>query len=158
LFVGRCNETSNTTFECLCQFGWTNIHCETKIDYCENVQCLNNGICRSILLNFTCECIGSSYSGRYCQIIEQTTVVHQIISKSFVSVAIIIIISFVMYFIIMDALKYIFGIDLTKNDLGKIKQRKRAKSIKRRAVVQRFVYVAAPPPQPLRTTIEETSV
>ena len=81
-FIGLCNETSNTTYECLCQSGWTNINCETKINYCDNIKCLNNGICRSILLNFTCECLGTSYSGRYCEITAQAAAVHQVVSKS----------------------------------------------------------------------------
>ena len=59
LVLGVCNETSNTTFICICQVGWQGIYCETKINYCENVTCLNNGVCQSSLLNYTCQCLMS---------------------------------------------------------------------------------------------------
>ncbi len=166
LFVGLCNETSNTTFECLCQSGYTNIHCETKINYCDNIKCLNNGICRSILLNFTCECLGTSYSGRYCQTTSQAAAVHQVVSKSLGYIAIICISVVVGFFISMDILKYIFGVDVAEDESEKLERRRRwRKRPKRRPVVQRIVYVETPTQLPWRTysegnisIIEETRV
>jgi hypothetical protein len=143
-FVGICNETSDTTFECLCQTGWTNVYCETKINYCKNVKCLNNGVCRSVLLNFTCECLGTSYSGRYCGITEEAIVTRQIVSKSFGYIAITFITCVAMFFVIMDVLKYFFGIDLTEGDSEKIQRRKkRTRKRKHRRGVQKPVYVVA---------------
>jgi hypothetical protein len=49
----------------------------------------------------------------------------------------------VMFIVIMDILKYCFGIDPTREDLEHIRQAKLAK--KRKPVIQRFVYVNAPP-------------
>jgi hypothetical protein len=48
-----------------------------------------------------------------------------------------------MFIVIMDILKYCFGIDPTRKDLERIRRKKRAK--KRKPVIQRFVYVNAPP-------------
>ncbi|UJR08007.1 hypothetical protein I4U23_012285 [Adineta vaga] len=67
-FSGVCNQTSNTTFSCICASDWQEDHCQTKIDYCGNITCYNNGICESLTLNYTCRCIGESYSGIHCEI------------------------------------------------------------------------------------------
>ncbi len=141
---GICNEISNTTFNCSCQPGWTSIHCETKINYCENVKCLNNGVCRPLLLNFTCECLGQSYSGRYCEITSSKTIVFQMVSKSFGYIAILCLTIVILFFVIMDVLKYVFGIDPTKDELERIRREKRAKRRKPPPVIQKFVYVNRP--------------
>ncbi|UJR16997.1 hypothetical protein I4U23_003895 [Adineta vaga] len=137
----KCNETSNTTFECVCEAGWRRIHCETKIDYCENITCLNHGVCRSLLMNYTCECLGTSFSGRHCEITSKTMVVRQITSKSFGYISYIGIGIVCMFLIILDILKYCFGIDPVKNELDKIRRIKRLKKNKPPQVIQRFVYV-----------------
>jgi len=46
----------------------------------------------------------------------------------------------------MDVLKYCFGIDPAKNELEKVRRKKRAKKAKPPPVIQKFVYVHAPPP------------
>jgi hypothetical protein len=145
LFSGTCNETSNTTFECSCENGWRGIHCEAMVNYCENVKCLNNGVCRPLFLNFTCECLGTSYSGRYCEITAKTTVVHKAVTKSFGYIAILCLIGVVSFFVIMDILKYCFDIDPLKEELEKIRKAKLAKKAKHPSVIQRFVYVNVPP-------------
>jgi hypothetical protein len=62
-----------------------------------------------------------------------------------------------MFVIIMDILKYCFGIDLTHKELEEVRREKRAK--KRKPVIQRFVYVDAPTSseQPI-SRIEETAI
>jgi hypothetical protein len=161
--LGVCNETSNTTFNCSCQPGWMGLHCQTKINYCEQVKCLNKGVCRPLLLNFTCECLGTSYSGRYCEITSRQTFIYQVISKSFGYLAIFILVCTVSFFVIMDILKYCFGIDPTKHELEKYRRKKMAKKmakkIKHRPVIQRFIYVNPPPPtgEPI-STIQQTNV
>jgi hypothetical protein len=50
--------------------------------------------------------------------------------------------SVAMFVIIMDILKYCFGIDLTRKELEEVRRKKRAK--KRKPVIQRFVYVNGP--------------
>jgi hypothetical protein len=146
LFSGICNETSNTTFECLCQNGWTGSHCETKVNYCEGVKCLNNGVCRPLFLNYTCECLGTSFSGRHCEIVSQTTVIRQAATKSFGYIAILSLVCVVSFIVIMDILKYCFGIDPVKDELEKSRKVKAAKKAKRPPVIQKFHYVNAPPP------------
>ncbi|CAF1545997.1 unnamed protein product [Adineta ricciae] len=141
---GQCNETSNQTYECLCAYGWANAHCETQINYCEKNKCKNGGVCRSLFLNYTCDCLGTSYSGRHCEVVGQAMIAHQIAAKSLAYVAIIFIIVSVMFFILMDALKYVLGIDLAKEETDKIKKEKKAKrkSTRRQPpVFQKFVYV-----------------
>ncbi|CAF1040910.1 unnamed protein product [Adineta ricciae] len=120
---GTCfnNGTCAGASTCICAPGWQGRRCETKINYCINVTCQNNGICRPLLLNYSCECLSSSFSGR-----------HSILAM----------ITVAAFVIIMDILKYCFGIDPTREELERIRREKRAK--KRKPVVQRFVYVNAP--------------
>jgi hypothetical protein len=150
-FVGTCNETSNTTFFCHCNEGWQGIHCETMINYCENVICMNNGVCRPLFLNYTCECLGESFSGRHCEITATKIKIFQRVSKSFALIAIIVIISVAMFIIIMDILKYWFGINPTRQDLKRIRRRKQAQK-RKSPVVIRFIYVNQSPVSNVLTT------
>ncbi len=70
-------EVTNTTFNCICVFGWTGIHCETKINYCANVTCLNRGVCWPLLGDYKCECLDNSFSGRHCEITATRIVVRR---------------------------------------------------------------------------------
>lgn len=106
--AGHCIETSDTTFQCLCGEGWTSEYCEVKINYCGNVTRPNKGVCRPLFLNFTCECLGTSYSGRFCEITTQKTIVYQIVSKSFEYIVILCIGGVVLFIVVMDVLKYGF--------------------------------------------------
>ena len=137
---GTCNRTTNGTFECLCLPGWTGIYCEKKINYCEKVTCQNNGVCRSLLMNYSCECLGDHFSGRHCEKVAKKIVALRIVSKSVGYIAIIFLVCTVGFFVAMDVLKYCFAIDLTEKELKHIRQKK----IKRRPVIQRFVYVNTP--------------
>ncbi|CAF0851854.1 unnamed protein product [Adineta ricciae] len=136
---GACNETSDKEFDCTCTPGWEGLHCDRKIDYCKNVTCMNNGVCRSSHPNYTCDCLGSSYYGRHCEFTTTKVVVYKMISKSFAYIAIIAIVLVILFVVIMDILKYVFGIDPTREELQRIRREKRAK--RRRPVVQKFVYV-----------------
>jgi len=149
LFVGTCYETSNTTFICQCAPGWQNSHCEIIINYCENITCLNSGVCRSLVLDFQCECIGDSYSGRYCEITSNRILTLQMVSKSLAYIAIIAIITVVMFIFILDVLKYCFGIDPVdqiRQELQSTKRKKHRKKKKPKVII-RFHYVNAPTPQ-----------
>ena len=143
-FLGVCYEPSNTTFKCSCLNGWTGTHCERKVNYCENVKCLNNAVCRPLFLNYTCECLGTSYSGRHCEIVATALVVRQVVCKSFGYIAILFLVIVVSFFVIMDILKYCFGIDPAKHELEKFRRAKAARRAKRPPVIQRFIYVNAP--------------
>jgi hypothetical protein len=131
------------------------------MNYCQNITCENNGVCRPLFMNYSCECLGESYSGRHCEIIANKMVVREIVSKSFGYIAILSLISVALFIITMDVLKYCFGIDPVGEELEKKRQKKEAKK-RKPPVVQRFVYVnAAPvtaPAEQLISTIEETVV
>ena len=142
-FVGVCNETSNTTFICSCDPGWEGKHCQTKINYCANVICQNNGVCRPLFMNYTCECLGDSYTGRHCEITATKIKIYQIVGKSFAYVSIIALISVALFVVAMDVLKYCFGIDPVHEEREHIRRKKQPK--RRKPVIQRFVYVNASP-------------
>ena len=69
-----------------------------------------------------------------------------------------------IFVVTMDILKYYFGIDLTCDELKRIRRKKQAKrqAKKRKPVIQRFIYVNAPlaPSQSteLMSTIAESAV
>ncbi|CAF0862455.1 unnamed protein product [Adineta steineri] len=155
---GICNQTSNTTFYCLCREGWYGIHCEAKTEYCKNITCFNGGICRSSLLNYTCECLGESFSGRYCEIISTKTSAHRIVSKSFAFIVIVVSIITFMFVIVLDILKYCFNVDPMRKELQKLKQKKKKKKC---PVIVKYVYVNAPSIQPSEVpflSAEETAM
>ncbi|CAF0838067.1 unnamed protein product [Adineta steineri] len=139
---GICNQTSDTTFECLCKPEWIGTHCEIQIDYCQNVTCLNNGVCQPLLGDYKCECLSKSYSGEYCGIISRTLVIRQTVSKSFGYICYLMIGCICSFFIVMDILKYCFGIDPAKDQLKRRRRRRqRMKKIKRPPQIQKFIYI-----------------
>ncbi len=158
-FIGTCNETSNATFHCTCEEGWQGVNCELIAHACEGVKCLNNGVCRPGLINYTCECLGDSYYGPHCEFTATKIIIYKIVSKSFAYVAIIAMAIVAMFVVIMDILKYCFGIDLTRDDLERYRREKQARK-RKRPVIQRFVYVNAPSESSEKTnaTIEEATV
>ena len=111
------------------------------------------------MLNYTCECLGGSYFGRHCENTEKRIIIYKIVSKSFAYIAIIALISVGMFVVIMDILKYCFGIDPVAEERERMR-RERAGRKRKRPVIQRFTYVNAPPIQPLSNiptiTVEET--
>ncbi len=154
MIVGVCNETSNTTFVCLCLSGWEGIYCTTQINYCKNAACKNQGVCRFSYMNYTCECLGNSYTGRHCEIIASQTVIYKTISKSFAYVAITAMASVVMFVIIMDIMKYGFGIDVAYQELKRIRRKIPIKKERQKPVIIRFIYVDTSP----SASVDETTV
>ncbi|CAF0887622.1 unnamed protein product [Adineta steineri] len=139
---GICNQTSDTTFECLCKPEWIGTHCEIQIDYCQNVTCLNNGVCQPLLGDYKCECLSKSYSGEYCGIVSQKLVIRQTVSKSFGYICYLMIGCICSFFIVMDILKYCFGIDPAKDQLKRRRRRReQMKKIKRPPQIQKFIYI-----------------
>ena len=113
------------------------------IHFCESAPCLNRGVCRPLPGNYTCECLGESYSGRHCEITARKTIIYNILSKTIAYIAILIMASAVMFIVIIDILKYCFGIDPVEEERKRMRREKRAKR-RKRPVIQRFVYVNAP--------------
>ena len=136
---GTCQELSNGTHLCHCAKGWEGIWCERRINYCKNITCQNRGLCRSILLDYRCECLGDSFSGRHCEIVARKIIFLRIFAKFVACIAIIIIISFFLFIFMMDGLKYIFGIDPVKEERV-VKQKKK----RRHPMIVHHVYVNAP--------------
>jgi hypothetical protein len=105
------------------------INCELVINYCDNVTCLNKGVCRSLLLDYKCECVLDS-SGRQCEYLPTSIVARQRISKGFAYIAIIIILTTTGYIFTLDILTYVFGIDVARNERN-LSRHKRALRKKR---------------------------
>lgn len=124
-YSGTCETLVNNTYLCHCSNGWRGLRCETRIDLCQEIQCLNDGVCRSTFLNFTCECLGENYSGRLCEKVNSRTKLLQTVSTSFSYVSIVILTSFAILIITMDILKYVFKIDPVSKAKGKAEAKKK---------------------------------
>jgi hypothetical protein len=126
-------------------------------NYCDNVTCQNRGVCRPSLLNYSCICF-YGYFGQHCELTTKTLIIYQILSTTFAWVAILAMVTVAMFVVVMDILKYCFGIDPVEEEREKMRQERRAK--KRKPVIERFVYVNAPSAssleQPTSTTAETT--
>ena len=104
---------------------------------------MNNGVCQSLLLNYSCQCVDDSYSGRHCEIVSNKVVVRQTVSKSFAYISVIAIVSVVIFIVTLDILKYIFGIDPVCKEFEKIKRKNKTKK-KKPLIIIRHTYVNAP--------------
>lgn len=104
------------------------------INFChiKNVVCENTGVGRPLLLNYKCECLGDSYSGRHCENTAQKIITRKMVSKSFSYVAIIALTSVATFIIIMDILKYCFGIDPVETERERMRRKRQVKKPKRR--------------------------
>ena len=94
------------------------------INNCDNVTCLNKGICRRLFLDYQCECLYGT-SGRHCEDVSTSLLVHQYVARSFAYIVIIVLSLTVAFIVIMDVLKYGFGIDPVHEERERL-QRKRA--------------------------------
>lgn len=54
------------SIRCECPDGYTGEDCATRINYCENSPCLNNGNCINQMYNYTCNC-PMLFTGRNCE-------------------------------------------------------------------------------------------
>ncbi|CAF4200017.1 unnamed protein product, partial [Adineta steineri] len=129
-----CNKTSNTKFIFICTLGYEGRRWERRINYCSNINCHHHGICRLSLTDYVCHCFNGRY-GQNCELITKEKNIYQIISKSIAYVAIIGIVSEVSFVIIMDILKYGFGIDPTRKTIKYIRKQKSFQNRKR--IIQR---------------------
>jgi hypothetical protein len=146
LFIGNCIIPSNDNFWCSCSSGWQGNHCQNMIDYCQNVSCLNKGSCRPLLLDYKCECLSNMYSGQHCEYTQTFIVIRQYISKSVGYVAILVICSFIIFIITLDVLKYVFHIDVARDEFRRIdrrraRRRRKLRESKQPTIALRFLYV-----------------
>ena len=141
--LGVCNATWNHTFYCNCSKDWEGEHCERKVDYCQSAVCQNNGVCRPVLGDYQCDCLGDSYSGRNCEIKSQKLVANELASKSLGYIAIIALVIVATFIVTMDMLKYVFGIDPARKERKRLRQQKQPRK-RRPLLIQRFIYVNPP--------------
>jgi hypothetical protein len=71
-----------------------------------------------------CEYLSEMYSGQHSKHVARFIIVRQYVSKSFASIAIVIIYSVIIFIIVLDVLKYVFHIDVSHKELEKIRQKK----------------------------------
>ena len=100
------------------------------------------GTCVPLITStFICQCLGQSYSGQHCEIVTSQTM-----SKSFAFIALLAVSSVILFFIIMDILKYWFGVDPVDRELNRrrwekmILKRKKAKR-KKLVLAIHFIYL-----------------
>ena len=160
--LGTCYATKQQQpLHCNCSKEWEGVHCEKRVDYCKNITCENNAVCRSLTGYYLCECLGDSFSGLHCEIISRRTAIYQAVSKSLGYIAILSLTVFVLFILIMDLLKYGFGIDPVREERELLEKEKQARK-RRTPVIQRFVYVNRPPTLTTSneqiSAIQETSV
>ena len=127
-------------FSCLCTPEHTGVHCEVLIHRCHQNPCLNRGVCQRLPLDYKCDCLTSDYSGRHCEHVSTRLLIRQYISKGIAYVCIFAIVITVGFVIVMDGLKYIFGIDPVRGERDAIRrgrallERRERKKRKRPAV------------------------
>ena len=124
------------------------------VNHCDGVQCENGAVCRPLFRNFSCECLSSSYSGVYCEKVATSRVVREAVCKSLGYIGILAIVSVAGFVVVMDLLKYGFGIDPVKEEREKLQKANAMKRRKHRPVIERFTYVNESPKQ----NQEETTV
>ena len=125
---------------CSCLEGWTGIRCETMMNYCDGVKCENRAVCQPSFRNYSCACLDTSYSGRHCENVATSRVVLQAIARSFGCIGILSIAVVVGFIVVMDVLKYGFGIDPVKGERERIRRAKVMKRRKHQPMIQRFTY------------------
>ena len=113
--------------QCNCNPGREGHHCEHMTNYCHNISCNDHGICRPRLNNYSCECFGDSYYGEHCEKTAMKIIILKTVSKSFAYIAILAMVVVGMFVVIMDILKYCFGIDPVEEERQIIRREKQKK-------------------------------
>ncbi len=137
--LGRCVRINDTDYRCVCKQERTGTHCEILVHYCRDGLCFNKGVCRPLPLSYKCECLSNDYWGDHCEHVATSIIVRKYISRGFAFIAIIALATVAGFVIIMDALKYLFGIDPVRRERDQIRRgrallerRKRRKRKKRK--------------------------
>ena len=96
--------------------------------------------CRTIIC---CECLGTSFSGRHCEITSKDTLVRQVVSKTFGYIAIIALVTVALFVLTMDVMKYVFGIDVAHEEANGTRWRS-IQTRKAPPLMLRLIYVNHP--------------
>ena len=140
LHVGTCEKLMNGTYTCQCAVGWEGSACEKRLNYCANVTCENQGVCRSRTSTYECLCLGESYSGRHCETVSKETVILRTVASSISFTLISIISGCALFIVMMDVLKYVFGVDVAKVEEKDRRPRRRHRRPKHLHIIH-YVYV-----------------
>jgi hypothetical protein len=122
LFSGNCLSPDNVIFNCTCTPGWTGTRCETMLNYCSNVTCMNKGMCRPLLLDYKCQCLSDSYSGLHCEYVTNSIIIRQYVSRSLAYIAITALVTAAEFVIVLDVLKYGFDIDPVRRERDQLRR------------------------------------
>jgi hypothetical protein len=97
-------------------------------------------------MDYTCECLGVSYTGPHCEIKARKTAIRQAVSRSFAFVVLTALGMVAAFIVAMDVLKYGFGIDpVHKRDDRRRRRREMYRQKKRTfSVAIRFLYINGP--------------
>ena len=118
MIKGICKELENKRYNCICSKGYRGQNCEELINNCQSITCKNKGICQSSIDGYQCRCLYGTF-GIDCENVERSLVIRRYVSKSVSYIFIIILISFICFIVILDVLKYVFGIDPVEEDRRK---------------------------------------
>ena len=113
---------NDTNYRCVCKRERTGIHCEVLVHYCRDGLCLNKGICRPLPHGYKCECLSSDFWGEHCEHVATRIKIRKYIARGFAFIAIIALASVAGFVIVMDVLKYFFGIDPIRHERDQIRR------------------------------------
>jgi hypothetical protein len=116
--LSSLDSTNETIVTCLCAPGFQGEHCEDNTDDCLNVHCSNHGICQDGIQTYSCSCFEGFY-GSQCEQRTVETVVLQVASKSFASIAILVIAGIAGLIVASDIHTYLTRKQNTSHRLGK---------------------------------------
>lgn len=136
LLLGLCILLNSSDFSCNCTENHYGVRCEQKIiNRCRNVTCLNRGICYPTATSYKCRCLSDDYTGRHCEKAPTSIVIRQYISKGFGYAGILAIATVMIFVIVMDVLKYVFGIDPVESERQLMRQEKALRERQKKTVV-----------------------
>ena len=139
--LGTCQTLPNGTALCRCALGREGSRCERRTDFCGDVKCENDGVCQSRSTAYQCLCVSDSYSGVYCEIESGKIRMYRISALTIACVSIAMIVACATFVVVMDILKYVFGIDAPKVEEPKKKQKRRRKQ-RKYAVAIHYRYIS----------------
>ena len=95
-------------------------------------------------MNYTCECLALSFTGRHCEIKAKKAAIREAVSRSFLFVVLIALSIFAASIVVMDVLKYGFGIDPVQEEDDRRRRLMRQQKKRAIPVPVRYLYVNAP--------------
>lgn len=91
---------------CQCEGGFQGEHCEYNVDDCVGISCSHRGVCQDGINQYTCACF-DGFSGEYCQNTSFETEILLAVTRSFATVAILLIVGIALLFLASDIHTYL---------------------------------------------------